>query len=288
MMETIFFRSDRQDATLQFASPRPPSVIQSVGDFPVSFRSRRTSRCRHADHQWPVLAEAGHRGTSSGRRPQPNSRSRPPAGRLPETGLALGDRVADILDVRPGDLVEVEILGGTGRTVAVPVTAIIQSYLGMIVFMNIDALGRLRLERATRIERAISCSTPHGWTTSTRAVKHVPEVAGVALLTISPRAFQGDHADQHEYAAGHLPGAQRDHRLRRGLQRAPASSSPSGLASLPPCACSASTGTRFSTSYWSSSARSLPRRSPLAGCSASCLGSSSPRASPATSSAFPS
>ncbi|MEO9786979.1 MAG: hypothetical protein ABJF67_05145, partial [Aurantimonas coralicida] len=63
---------------------------------------------------------------------------------LPPTGLAIGDRAADLLHLRPGDLARVEFLDGERRTIDVPVTQIIQSYIGLVVFMDIDALARLQ------------------------------------------------------------------------------------------------------------------------------------------------
>ena len=88
-------------------------------------------------------------------------------------------------------------MAGTGRTVAVPVTAIIQSYLGMIVFMNIDALGRLAWN-GPRVSSANILLDAARLDDFYRAVKHVAGGRRRRAADHLARAFQGDHADQHE------------------------------------------------------------------------------------------
>ncbi|MEZ5841374.1 MAG: ABC transporter permease [Hyphomicrobiales bacterium] len=67
---------------------------------------------------------------------------------LPESGIALSDMLARILEARLGDLIEVDILDGERRTVEVPVTAIIQGYMGLTSYMDLDALNRMAREGA--------------------------------------------------------------------------------------------------------------------------------------------
>jgi putative ABC transport system permease protein len=69
--------------------------------------------------------------------------------RLPETGIALTDMLARILRVQVGDIIEVELLEKDHRVVEVPVTAIIQGYLGLSSFMNVEALNRMVREGST-------------------------------------------------------------------------------------------------------------------------------------------
>jgi putative ABC transport system permease protein len=51
--------------------------------------------------------------------------------------------LASILSVRPGDMVEVELLEDERRIVPVPVTAVVQGYLGLTAYMDIGAANRL-------------------------------------------------------------------------------------------------------------------------------------------------
>ena len=50
---------------------------------------------------------------------------------LPRDGVLLTDYLADLLDVRPGDTLDVEFLEGHRRTLAVPVAGTVREYLGV-------------------------------------------------------------------------------------------------------------------------------------------------------------
>jgi putative ABC transport system permease protein len=71
----------------------------------------------------------------------------------------------------------------------VPVTAIIQSYLGLMVFMDIDALDRLAGigPRVTGVHLAID---DYRLDALYRSVKETPSVSGVVLQTVSRQRFQ--------------------------------------------------------------------------------------------------
>jgi putative ABC transport system permease protein len=107
---------------------------------------------------------------------------------LPETGLALSERVADILDVERGDLVQVELLEGDRRIVDVPVTEVIQSYLGLMVFMNLDALDRLAGigPRLSGVHLAIDEAATDALYAD---VKRTPALSGIALQTVARQNF---------------------------------------------------------------------------------------------------
>jgi len=189
MIEAIYFRTDRQDATLAFASARPPTAIKAA---------RRLPGVLAVEPYFaePVKISSGHyeRQLEITGKPPRTELSRvldldlKPV-TLPESGLAVGDRVADILHVRPGDLVRVEFLDGARKTVSVPVTQVIQSYLGLMVFMDIDALARLAGvgPRVSGVHLAIDEARVDDLYA---AVKETPEIAAVALQMNSRARFQ--------------------------------------------------------------------------------------------------
>ena len=65
---------------------------------------------------------------------------------MPPSGLVLSTMLAEKLGVEPGDRVWVEILEGRRPNLAVPVTALFDTYIGMPAYMDIAALNRLLLE----------------------------------------------------------------------------------------------------------------------------------------------
>jgi putative ABC transport system permease protein len=108
---------------------------------------------------------------------------------LPEVGLAFGDRVASILGVRRGDAVEVEFLDGLRRKLEVPVTEIIQSYIGLVVFMEIDALARIA-GTGPRVSGAHVLVDPADLDTLYRTLKETPKIGAIALQTVSRERFR--------------------------------------------------------------------------------------------------
>jgi putative ABC transport system permease protein len=189
MIDVLFFRSDRQDASLSFASERPLSAWDATRQLPGVLRAEpfRTAS---------VIVRNGHhrRRLSITGAPPNMDLSRvldldlQPV-RLPETGLALSQRVAWLLGARRGDILEVEFLEGDRRRVDVPVTEVIQSYLGLMVFMDIDALNRLAGvgPRMSGVHLAVDESRLDDLY---RAVKGTPAISGIALRTKSLERFR--------------------------------------------------------------------------------------------------
>ena len=66
---------------------------------------------------------------------------------VPPGGVVLTDHLAnEILHVRPGDVLTVEVLEGERRTVQVPVLGITQQYLGVSAYMRQESLNALLRE----------------------------------------------------------------------------------------------------------------------------------------------
>ncbi len=217
MVDALFFRAEREDATIAFATARPPSVTDAVGRLPGVMRTEPYRAV-------PVVIRHGHlerRLSITGKPPQTDlSRVldddlRPV--RLPESGLAVSERVAAVLDLRRGDLVEVEILEGARRTALVPVTEIIQSYLGLMRLHGhrragaADRGGAARLRRARLDRSAEAARALRGGEADARRQRGRTAGRGAREL---PRHDRGEHDDQHDG----LRRAGGDHRLRRRLQ----------------------------------------------------------------------
>ncbi|WP_205927703.1 ABC transporter permease [Rhizobium terricola] len=143
MVEEIFFRMERQDASLYFDRERPMAALDSVRQFPGVLRAepfRALTVTLHAGHRSKDLTIFGvEEKTDLGRIMDADMRPMPP----PPNGLLLIGRVADTLGVRVGDTVEVELVEKDHRRIVVPVTGISQSLVGIDAYMHIDALNRL-------------------------------------------------------------------------------------------------------------------------------------------------
>ena len=189
MMETIFFRTERQHASLAFSSPRSPGALAEIGRLPgvltaEPYLALPTELANsHLTRQIAILGKPAATDLSRvlDLDLQPIT--------LPETGLALGDRVADILDLRLGDTVRVTFLDGLRRTVDVPVTQIIQSYIGLMAYMDIDALARLA-GTGPRLSGTYLAIDSAELDSLYAAVKATPAIGAIGLQSLAYQSFR--------------------------------------------------------------------------------------------------
>jgi len=189
MVDTVFFRAERQDATLSFDVEQSPRALQSVAAMPGVLRAeafRATAVVLRHGHRERRLVISGV--------PQKADLTRvldldlapidpPPA------GLMLSERVASLLDLRIGDLAEVEQLEKAHRTVRVPVTSIVQSYVGLAVYMRTEALDRL-VGGGPRVSGVRVAIDPSRLGDLYSAIKQTPAIASIALQGISRQRFR--------------------------------------------------------------------------------------------------
>ncbi len=189
MIDTIFFQSDRQDATIGFAQAKGPDALLAVAQMPGVLR---TEGFRH-------LAVRITNGPRSRRlvitgKPAGATLSRvldldlKPV-RIPEQGLAVSERVAQLLKLKHGDHVQLELLEEGRGVVEVQVSAIIQSFLGLAVFMDLDALNRL-IGFGPRISGAYVSINQTRLIPLYDTIKSTPALSSIALQTQSRRKFR--------------------------------------------------------------------------------------------------
>ncbi len=94
-------------------------------------------------------------------------------------GIVLGQKLAEILAVRPGDLVTVDVLEGTRPSFQVRVTGTVDELLGLGAYMEHTALSR-RLLEADAVSGVYLRADPAHWERLLAQLKHVPAVAGVS------------------------------------------------------------------------------------------------------------
>ncbi len=189
LIDVTFFLADRQDATVSFVEKRPQHVVMQIARLPGVLAAEPS-------REVPVRIRSGtieRRIVISGRPPDADLNRiidadlRPVV--LPDTGLALSSMLAQVLGVELGQSVEIDLLEGTRRTVALPVTALIEDYFGLRGMMDADALARLMREAPTVNSVNVSLDG------SARdmfyaAVKGMPVVSGLALQRVSLANFR--------------------------------------------------------------------------------------------------
>jgi putative ABC transport system permease protein len=99
----------------------------------------------------------------------------PPA----QDGIVLGQKLAEILQVKSGDLVSVDVLEGTRPSFQVRVTGIVDELLGLGAYMEQATLSR-RLREADAVSGVYLRADPAQFETLLGQLKHLPAVASVS------------------------------------------------------------------------------------------------------------
>jgi len=97
----------------------------------------------------------------------------------PEGGMILGQKLAEILQVKTGDLVSVDVLEGTRPSFEVRVTGVVDELLGLGAYMEDTTLSR-RLREADAVSGVYLRADPAQWEALLAQLKHIPAVAGVS------------------------------------------------------------------------------------------------------------
>ena len=108
---------------------------------------------------------------------------------LPERGLVISAKLADVLQVRPGDEVVAKILEGQARELRVPIVGLAEDFAGTAAYMERHALNRLLLE-GDRINGAHLVVSSDRWNDFLHAVKNTPRAAGCVIKNSIREGFR--------------------------------------------------------------------------------------------------
>jgi putative ABC transport system permease protein len=194
LLNEQFVMGMRQDAMVTFVEPRSPRAMSSVEHLPGVMDVEPIRSV-------PVRLRAGHRSrtlaiTGLPQAPRLNrivSRN----GRvmsLPADGLVISAMLGRILDVSPGDLIQVEVLEGMRFVRQVPVVTLVDDSVGLQAYMRIDALQAMLHEGGVITGAAVTLD-PAAIDRFYTSVKALPAIAGVALTAVTLRNFRETMAE---------------------------------------------------------------------------------------------
>lgn len=194
LIDVIFHKEQRGDVTVAFLQPQPvgvehelellPGVLDAEGLRAVPVRLRSGPR-------WRESAISGM--------PTP-SRLRGLIDRngveatLPAKGLVMSAKLAEILAVNVGDVVEAEVREGKRPVLFLPVTALIDDSFGLQAYMNIDDLHR-RLNQELSISLVQLKVDPTQLDVLRRRLKRMPAIAQVTVKTVVVERFKSQSAE---------------------------------------------------------------------------------------------
>lgn len=187
MLDSFFFRAQRQDLTVTFIEPRNHSALLELAQIPGVLRAEATRAIP------VVMANANRQERTAIESTEPGSRLTAHIDQsgaeipMPVAGLMLSRQLADQLQVRAGEDVHVTMLGGRRTSLTMPVARIVDEFVGARAYASPETVDRLAGDAAP---------------------------AGSALLRVDP-AKRGDVLIRLKDMPGVLSVTERDAALRK-------------------------------------------------------------------------
>lgn len=189
LMDFQWTRSQRQDMTVSLIEPASPAALHDLAHLPGVL---------HAEpfRTVPALLAHGHRhrrvgiiGIASDARLNRllDDQGRPVS--LPSSGLVLSAKLAEVLDLRPGDQARVEVQEGTRPRLTTVMVETVTDFSGLGAYMDIRALNRLMGEDRIVSGAYLALDTARTDTFLDRA-KEVPAIASVVSTQAARKSFE--------------------------------------------------------------------------------------------------
>ncbi len=180
MVEAQFRQVQREDMTLVFNEPLPSRARYELTHLPGVMQAepfRAVPARLRFQHQTRLSGLTGLDPQGELRRLL-NQDLRPVS--LPDTGVVLTSKLAEILGVTVGDPLTVEVLEGERPTRTVPVVGLVDELIGLGAYMDIHALNQLMREGQTLSGAYLTVDAYH-LDQLYAQLKQTPAVASVAL-----------------------------------------------------------------------------------------------------------
>jgi putative ABC transport system permease protein len=189
LLETQFTLTQRQDVSVALVEPTSMSgfheIQHLVGAIHVEPRRMVPVRITHGHVQRRTMIQGIIENPQLNHLVDENLQ----AISLPKEGIVLNSKLAELLGVKLGDTVSVEVLEGARHVRRVPVTGLATEFLGTFCYMNLRALNRL-LGEGDALTEAYLTADENRMDDLYRRLKETPRVAGVMIKKISIKSFQ--------------------------------------------------------------------------------------------------
>lgn len=182
LMDFQFHQILRSDVDLTFQSERGDEAFDEVGRLPSVVHAEPVLGVACTFEHGPYRRKGAVTGLwRNGRLTVPRDLS----GQrivIPESGIVLTQRLADILHVRPGDQITMTPVKGDQRPVELVVARVAESYLGLAAYADIHYLSTL-VDGALALNGAqLSCDgSSSEWAALFRELKHMPAIESITL-----------------------------------------------------------------------------------------------------------
>ncbi|MEM6614432.1 MAG: FtsX-like permease family protein, partial [Cyanobacteria bacterium P01_C01_bin.72] len=194
MMDFQFRQVQREDMTIVFNEPRPSRTRFEVANLPGVIYAepfRLVSARLRFEHHTYRTALTGIPPQGKLRRLMDKNLS---TVNLPSDGIVMTTKLAEILNVRSGDRLTVEVLEASRPIRQVTVVGLVDELLGVQAYIDIQTLNRLMREGAT-ISGAYLAVDSHQANTLYAELKQIPAITGISTREASLKSFQDISAE---------------------------------------------------------------------------------------------
>lgn len=188
LVDVYFEQAQAQDVTVGFGEPRSAEVMRDLGRLPGVITTE-------AMRVVPAKLRHGHREQRESLRGLPAQQelhqvydAAGHALELPPRGLVISTMLAEMLEVRIGDRITVEVLEGRRPVFEIPVARTFETYIGSPAYIEIGELNRLMNERDTVSAVHLRLDSLQQ-AAFYRAMKHVPRISSVSLKEAAVKTF---------------------------------------------------------------------------------------------------
>jgi putative ABC transport system permease protein len=189
MIDVTFFQAERADASLILAEITNRSAVEEVANLPGVLRAEPVRRVAVRLHAGPKSERTALNGRV------PGSDLSQLLGRdlerveVPEAGLLLPRRLAKMLEVGLGERVLIEVLEGRQPTLDLPVSALMEGYVGNEASMDFAALNRALGDPpvVSSVNVLLDPANQHAFF---EEVKRLPAIASLILWDASRQNFR--------------------------------------------------------------------------------------------------
>ncbi|MDJ0651321.1 MAG: FtsX-like permease family protein [Xenococcaceae cyanobacterium MO_188.B19] len=189
LMDFQFRQVQREDMTIVFNEPRPSRTYYEVANLPGVIHSepfRFVSARLRFEHRTYRTALTGIQPQGEFRRLMNKNAE---LVYLPSDGVVLTTKLAEILHVKPGDTLTVEVLESNRPVRQVTVTGLVDELLGVQAYIDIQALNRLMREGKTISGAYISVDS-HLANQLYTELKQIPAITGISTRQASLNSFE--------------------------------------------------------------------------------------------------
>jgi putative ABC transport system permease protein len=194
MVNVQFGFAQRDDLAVTFVEPTSWRAAEELAALPgvravEPFRSAAV-RLRHGHREYRSSLQGLDPGGDLKRVLDADLRPVDP----PPQGVMLTDYLAGMLEIRPGEVLEIEFLEGQRRTVAVQVAGVVSEYLGVGVYAQRTTVNRL-LNEGDAISGAWLALQPGARLAVVRELRQRPRVASITDRSAMVQSFRDTMAE---------------------------------------------------------------------------------------------